>query len=212
MTISAVDFPDAARRAVLAGIAMRARSRGFWTPKLKQANPDRLRLCAPHRVAMLPLNRMRQALPRPDASGKPAPAALRSLAQVLGWRFLILNDRDEAIAAAHSYLTEDGHYRLSDLNEGPFVASTLTALQKPLVLEAMSRKSGENPFAEVLLLFSPAICFAGVWARFEQEPPDFILPLDPGHLPTFAEVTPEQLVLVLSKASMAVRIDSHSGG
>jgi len=211
MTLLAADLSDAARQAVLDGIDKRASTRGFWTPKLKTADPATLRLCAPHRVALLPLGRM-QKEQRLLAAGKASPHSLRNLTHVLGWRFLIVNDQDEPIAAAHALMNDDGDYLLGELNEGPYVTGTFEAFQTPSVRRAMSRKLDGNPFEEALLLVAPAIYFAGLWIRFQREDPDFILPLDRSHLPAFVEVEPRKLLSTLCEASAKVPSDSHSAG
>jgi hypothetical protein len=59
---------------------------------------------------------------------------------------------DKPIAAAHAVLTAEGDYRLGELNEGPYVDSTLIALQTPLVREAIFSKNDESTFCEPLLL------------------------------------------------------------
>jgi len=210
MTLLAADFSDAARQAVLDGIDKRARTRGFWTPKLKTADPASLRLCAPHRVALLPLRRM-QKEQHLLAAGE-APHSLRYLTHVLGWRFLIVNDRQQPIAAAHALVNDSGDYQLGELNEGPFVAGTFEAFQKPSVRRAMSKKLDGNPFEEALLLVAPAIHFAGLWIRFQREQPDFILPLDQRYLPAFDEVEPRKLLSILFEAASAVPADSHAAG
>ena len=211
MTLLAADFPDAARQAVLDGIDRRARTRGFWTPKLKTADPLNLRLCAPHRVALLPLRRMQQEA-RLLAAGAAPPHSLRSLTLVLGWRFLIVNEQQEPIAAAHALVTDGGNYQLGELNEGPFVTGTFEAMQAPAVRSAMSPKLHGDPFEEALLLVAPAIHFAGLWIRFQREDPDFILPLDQRHLPRFAEVEPSKLLSTLCQTASAVPADRHSAG
>jgi hypothetical protein len=212
MTIIAADFPNAARQAVLDGMRQRATTRGFWTPKLKDADPATLRLCVPHRVALLPLNRMQQEAKRRAAPDGPAPRSLRELAFILGWRFLIINDHQEPIAAAHAFLTSSGDYRLGELNEGLYIERTLTALQTPFVTEAMSRKIDGSAFEELLLLIAPAIGFAGLWVRFQRQEEDFILPLDESYLPAFERAEPEKLLLKLLDASTMVPSDSHSAG
>lgn len=212
MTIIAADFPNAARQAVLDGMHHRAATRGFWTPKLKYADPATLQLCVPHRVALLPLNQMQQEAQRRALPNKPAPRSLRELAFILGWRFLIINDQQKAIAAAHAFLTRSGDYRLGELNEGLYIERTLTAFQTPFVTEAMSRKIDGGAFEELLLLIAPAICFAGFWVRFQQQDQDFILPLDESHLPAFVKAEPEKLLLTLFEASTKVPSDSHSAG
>ncbi len=94
MTIPAADLPDDARDAVLAGMARRARTRGFATPKLNFAHrnhPEDLQLCAPHRMALLPLSALRR-LAGPDRCTAKAPAAnelpaLSSVATILAGGF-----------------------------------------------------------------------------------------------------------------------------
>lgn len=211
MTVLAADLSDAARQAVLDGIDKRASTRGFWTPKLKTADPATLRLCAPHRVALLPLGRM-QKEQRLLAAGKASPHSLRNLTHVLGWRFLIVNDQHEPIAAAHALVNDNGDYLLGELNEGPYVTGTFEAFQTPSVRKAMSKKFDANPFEETLLLIAPAICFVGLWVRFQREDPDFIVPLDQRYLPAFADVEPRKLLSTLFEAASAVPADSHSAG
>src|SRR6266446_3816375 len=203
MTIIAADYSNAARQAVLEGMRQRAATRGFWTPKLKHADPATLQLCEPHRVALLPLNRMQQEAKRRAAPDGPAPRSLRELAFILGWRFLIINDQQKAIAAAHAFLTSSGNYRLGELNEGLYIERTLMAMQTPFVTEAMSRKI-DGSAVELLLLIAPAIGFAGLWVRFEQQDKDFILPLDESYFPAFERAEPEELLLKLLDASTTV--------
>jgi hypothetical protein len=213
MTIIAADFPDAARQAVLDGMRERAATRGFWTPKLKQADPATLQLSVPHRVALLPLNRMQQEARRLAAvPDKPAPRSLHELASILGWRFLIINDHQEPIAAAHAFQTRSGEYRLGELNEGLYIERTLTAFQTPFVTEAISRRIDGPAFEELLLLMAPAIYFTGLWVRFQRQEHDFVLPLDESYLPPFVRAEPENLILTLCEASTKIPSDSHSAG
>jgi hypothetical protein len=221
MTILPADLPDDARQAVLDGMRKRARTRGFWTPKLghaHRAHCETLQLCAPHRVALLPLSKMRHGSRHKTFAGKvPSDVArpsLSSVAGILGWRFLIFepDDMDKPIAAAHAVLTAEGDYRLGELNEGPYVDSTLIALQTPLVREAISSKNDESTFCEPLLLLAPAIYFAGLWIRFQHAEQDFILPMDSNHLPGFVAVKPEALLALLRCESTKVLTDSASAG
>ncbi|WP_338829580.1 hypothetical protein [Bradyrhizobium sp. 27S5] len=220
MPISAADLSDGARNAVLAGMIKRASTRGFATPKLSFAHsdhPEGLQLCAPHRIALLRLNTLRRLI-RPN-NGAKAPAsielpALDSVVTILGWRFLIYdrNDALEPIAAAHAVLTDHGGYRLAELNEGPYVTSSLKALQTPSVREAISSSIDDGNSCEPMLLLAPAIYFAGLWIRYQDSQKDFILPMDSNLLPAFRDVKPAQLLAVLFQASLAVPTDSASAG
>ncbi|MDH2386669.1 hypothetical protein [Bradyrhizobium sp. CER78] len=220
MTIPAADLPDDARDAVLAGMARRARTRGFATPKLSFAHrnhPEDLELCAPHRMALLPLSVLRR-LAGPGGCVAKAPAemelpALSSVATILGWRFLIYDKNLlEPIAAAHAVFTDQGGYRLAELNEGPYVASFLKALQAPAVRRAISSDTDDDKPCEPLLLLAPAICFAGLWIRHQDSRKDFILPMDSSHLRAFHNVDAAQVLDALLHASIAIPSDSASAG
>lgn len=220
MTIPAADLPDDARDAVLAGMAKRARTRGFATPKLSFAHrnhPEDLQLCAPHRVALLPLSTLRR-LAKTDGCAAKAPAkielpALSSVATILGWRFLIYDKNvHEPIAAAHAVFTDQGGYRLAELNEGPYVTCSPKALQAPSVRRAISSDTDDDKPCEPLLLLAPAIYFAGLWIRYQDSDKDFIRPMDSNLLPAFVNVKPTQVLAVLLQASLAVPTDSATAG
>lgn len=212
MTIAAPDCPDAARQAVLQGMQKRAATRGFWTPKLKRADPTKLQLCMPHRMALLPLNRMQQeAKRRATADGQP-PRLLHELASILGWRFLVVNGQYEPVAAAHAFLTDRGDYRLGELNEGLYIEQTAKAVETPFITDAMSRKIDGNTSGELLLLIAPAIGFAGLWVRFKQQEKDFILPLDEKYGRVLEQAEPEKLLSKLLQVSITVTFDCHSAG
>ena len=128
-----------------AGPASRSGSghRASWTAaigaKVVPRSLSESTICAPHRVALLPLNRM-QKEGRLLVANATSPHSLRSLTHVLGWRFLIVNDQHQPIAAAHALVTDSGDYQLGELNEGPYVTSTFEAFQTKEVRQAMSRK------------------------------------------------------------------------
>ncbi|TWB93510.1 hypothetical protein FBZ93_110114 [Bradyrhizobium macuxiense] len=220
MAISAADFPDDARDAVLAGMANRARMRGFATPKLSFAHRNHredLELCAPHRMALLPLSTLRRLAKSDRCAAKPAAKielpALGSVATILGWRFLIYDKTVlEPIAAAHAVFTDEGGYRLAELNEGPYVTGFIKALQAPSVRRAISSDRNDHKPGEPLLLLAPAICFAGLWVRHQDHDEDFILPMDPNLLPAFTNVKPAEVLKALVHASTAVPTDSGSAG
>lgn len=220
MTIPAADLPDDARDAVLAGMARRARTRGFATPKLNFAHrnhPEDLQLCAPHRMALLPLSALRR-LAGPDRCTAKGPAAnelpaLSSVATILGWRFLIYDKNVlEPIAAAHAVFTDQGGYRLAELNEGPYVTNFPKALQASAVRRAISSDRDDDKPCEPLLLLAPAIYFGGLWIRYQDSRKDFIRPMDSSLLPAFANAKPAEVLAVLLQASLAVPTDGASAG
>ncbi len=180
MTVSLGNGSDAALKTALDGIRTRAAARGFVTPKLKNANPDTLQLCLPHRLGFVHLNELLA-----DES-----LNLRRVARILGWRFFI-HASDKPIAAAHVTRTVQGELRLSELNEGQFVNNTMEALQ--IVL---SEK--ENRSFELLLLVAPAVCFVGWWAQFDDERHDWVLPVTPTiHRLGPDAISPSKLLLAL---------------
>lgn len=172
MTASYLDFPDDARQAVLDGMYQRASTRGFWTPKLRCADPNALQLCYPQRVAVLPLDRLLSAH---------AGADLEALADLLGWRFLIFetSNTSDPIAAAFAVLTESGEYRLAELNEGQYVSNTMKAIATASSLLQGSLKPDGGDAPEALLLIVPGVYFVGLWARHHDRDQDWILPIDP---------------------------------
>jgi hypothetical protein len=173
MTASYLDFPDDARQAVLEGMYQRASTRGFWTPKLRSANPKALQLCYPQQVAVLPLDRLL-------SSKSQAEADLDALAELLGWRFLIFetNNTSDPIAAAFAVLTESGEYRLAELNEGQYVSNTMKGIEIASSLLQGPLKPDGDRAPDMLLLIVPGVYFVGLWARYDGRGQDWILPID----------------------------------
>jgi hypothetical protein len=208
MAIRSIDNPSAAQAAVLEGMQRRSKERGFWTPELKKADPAALLLCDAHRVAFLRLPDIRQN------------TSLHAAAIVLGWRFLIYKKPiklgDEPIAAAHAVLSESGHYRLSELNEGEFVKGTKAAFPYvPAAVQVTPGGSDRKPL-EVLLLFVPSVYFAGLWARFQNEEDDVVTPIEPTsrdlHPFVRTSISTAKLLGILSEAAKKVPEDSTSAG
>jgi len=167
---SSVPCPDAVQKAAIDGMRKRASARGFFTPKLRKANLSAIELRHPHRVAFVPLNAL--------LSG----ANLSEATRIAGWRLFISESTNlnEPIAAAYVALTNSGGYRLSELNEGQFVASTMNAFQTLLSGDqAAFREESQSPAFELLLLTVPAVYFVGLWARFDCEDDDWVLPVHP---------------------------------
>src|ERR1043165_8447234 len=98
MPLHAADPPIAAYEAMRSVLADLARQDSFRTPAPRRADPANLALSTPHRFAVLPLNRVRDK------------AALRSAAEVKGWRLLIHADK-QVIAAVDAVITEKTGYQ-----------------------------------------------------------------------------------------------------
>ena len=189
------ELPDAARAAVIRDLKKRAKDRGFWTPLLKAAPPDRLEICRPHRIAFLPLRTIER-----DAS-------LRLAAQILGWRFLIrIIGQAVPIAAAHAIIDpKTGKYRLSELNEGRFVAGTEDIFRRapPLVQTGRER----------LLLIVPSVYVAAIWFRERKGEDDLVqaIPIPPQLFPNRAE-NPQEFFKILTPLAERVPDSSALGG
>lgn len=192
-----VETPDAASEAVIIGMRRRATDRGFWTPKLKYANLNALRLCNPHRVAFVPLDR----IPR-KFDPMAATTILRAATQILGWRFLIY-DEEQPIAAARALLFESGEYRLTELNEGPFVEGTAEAFR-------VARK--RLPSFEPLFLNVPALCVAALWMRERKGNEDRFLEMDRSKPFHIEKQGSGKFLTHLADLATKVNIDSLSEG
>jgi hypothetical protein len=195
MMVDSADIPEAARRAVLRDMGRRAADRGFWTPKLQCANPDALHLCLPHRVAVLRLDKIR------------ADANLHEIALMVGWRFIISESTNlkDAIAAAHAIIDKDGEYRLSELNEGPFVKATVSAIHH--ARENPLRETSESLSPDPWLLIAPAVFFAGLWLRHQQADKDRIFEMQAVPPLVVERFTPSELLNKLAKLAEKVPVE-----
>ncbi|MET4455461.1 hypothetical protein [Bradyrhizobium sp. RT3b] len=177
-----------AKKAALHGMQKRAATRGFVTPNLKKARPDDLELCWGHRLAFVQLNEL------------PENGSIRAAARISGWRFFVV-ESGVPIAAAHVMRDVQGEFRLSELNEGQFVAGTLEALKDVFgEFGGDSKDETRLPPFELLLLVAPAVCFVGWWLQFEDQRYDWIVPVSP----TFSSIkskrlAPKELVRALKE-------------
>jgi hypothetical protein len=144
---------------------------GFRTRELAAAKPATLGLAAPHPVFQLGL----------DQAGQPG--AIQQAAMT-GWRYLVTSGR-KVIAAAHaSASSRGGRATFSHLNEGPFVASTESALAKAEAWPEV--RDGRYALG---LLSVPALYVEALWLRDEdgRDGGDRFVPLSPAPAPLVAE-------------------------
>jgi hypothetical protein len=193
MPLDAIDPPIAAYEAVRSVVTGLAAGAGFRTPALRRADPEALALSTPHRVALLPLDRIRR-----DAS-------LRAAAQTTGWRFL-LHDRDKVVAAADAVAAKEGGFQFGQVNEGPFVAATEEAIRRAERLDAVRKRR----FAPVLLTV-PALYVMALWLEDRDGEEDVVLALAPApsELEPYAPITPGAFLAVLAK--LRERVPAESG-
>src|SRR5947209_19740778 len=102
---------DSVLRETITGLA---ESHRLTTPLLRGASPDGLELTDPHETFVIGLGDLVAA---PDLSR----------ARSTGWRYLVRSD-GEAVAAASSAEASPGEHVLAQVNEGPFVEATSSAL------------------------------------------------------------------------------------
>ena len=147
MALRIADPPQAARNAVHAMLGHPAMASAFRTPALRLAASDALALSTPHRVAVLPLDRIG------------AKTSLRSDAQMRGWRFLV-HHGDRIVAAADTVTGARGKHAFGHLNQGPFVAGTEAAIRR-----AESHGMMKQRHFEPILLMVPALYVMALWLR-----------------------------------------------
>jgi hypothetical protein len=161
MPLNTIDPPMAAYEVVRSTIADLAAQAGFSTPALRRADPAAIAVSTPHRVAILGLNRIRDA------------KDLRSAVDLKGWRFLV-HQQAAVIAAVDAVRGDDDQFRLGQLNEGPFVTGTESAIRRAESLEEVAR----GQFAPVFLLV-PAVYVAALWLEDQQGDKDLVLAMPP---------------------------------
>jgi hypothetical protein len=144
--------PEAAVSAARSGVAqLRAAGGGVLGRKVEPG--AKIFLSAPHRVYHLGLK-------------DPVHGHIPEHARPGAWRFMLV-DGDDALAAVE-VRERDGNYVFSDLNAGPFVASTVEAVRR---LE----RFGEAPH-EMRLLRVPALYLEALWLHGDF---DRFMPLAP---------------------------------
>jgi hypothetical protein len=168
-------------RSHLSELAGRA---GFPQRALTRANPLALDLAVPHDVYFLGLSDL--------ADGVSLEAAT-----LIGRRVLVM-DGDQAIASAELGTKDNGSEFHS--NEGPFVASTATAITR--ADEDPELAGGDY---EVRLLRIPALYFMGLWLKRDGDGNDVVIPLDPAPPPfePSRKYAPEELLSALREPARA---------
>ena len=129
---------------------------------LADAAPESLTTAAPHKVYFVGL--------RDLAEGR-----LLSAAELKGWRYLIFEHDRPAVAAELKTNTAD-ELSFSNVNRGPFVASTVEGVNFAESLEIVQNEDFELRVLEVSALY-----LVSLWLHGQQ---DLLVPLNP---------TPEEL-------------------
>jgi len=161
MALHIVDPPIGAYEAVRSVVTRMASTSAFRTPALRRTNPAALALSTPHRVATVPLDRIRDA------------GDLRSIVETTGWRFL-LHDGERVVASIDAVIGTEGTYRFGHLTEGPFATGTEEAIRRAEALEVV-RKHDFEPS----LLLVPALYVVALWLRDRESSADLTMPIAP---------------------------------
>ena len=163
MPLQAPDPPDEAVDALRGALGALGDRGQFGVRALRRARPEQITVAAPHQVFTLGLDDLRE---RPSlATAKPS-----------AWRFLIEVDR-EVVASAETTTISAREHEFSHVNEGPFVAGTVEAL------EIAERVADErNVDFDFRLFHIPAIYSVNVWAHrrgAETHDEDLLVPAAP---------------------------------
>jgi hypothetical protein len=194
MPLQTVHPPMPAHEAVRSRLGYLAEASAFRTPALRGVAPNTIALSTPHRVAILPLDRIKRGM------------SLRSAAQKKGWRFLVHNG-DQVVAAAQSTLSEKGEHRFAHLNEGPFVAGTEQAVRRAELLASVQKGRFEP-----LLLMVPAVNVVALWLQDLDGDADLVMaiPPVPREIPPYKALAASDFVTVLIR--LAGRVPPDAGG
>jgi hypothetical protein len=167
-----------------------ADQRLFRTPALRSARADDIEITEPHEIYVLGLSDLREN-------------AGLGAARPVGWRYLVRGG-DQIVAAAESASgTGESAHVFSQVNEGPFVASTveaLSALRAEPLLE-------EHTYTQQMLHI-PALHAMALWLRHNGDD-DLLVPLAPFPLdvPTGQAVPAAELLDRLS--ALAARVSDE---
>jgi hypothetical protein len=159
MPIRLAEPPRAALDAVQETLSQRAERSDFATRALRDAPAGELALAAPHPVYTLGLRALVE-----DAG--------LAAAELTGWRYLV-QQGDSTIASAEIHLGAAGPdaSRL-EVNEGPFVRATESAIAKAEELPELERVT-----YELRLLKIPAVYVIALWLKAEDEGEDVLIPI-----------------------------------
>ena len=179
MALQAAEPPAAAGSVLRETIVGLADARRLTTPALRGALPSGLELTDPHETFVLGLS---------DLLAAPSLERARST----GWRYLVRSG-GEAVAAAHSAEPTPGEHVLAQVNEGPFVAATSSALA------AAERQDGSYV---PRVLHVPALHAVALWLH-DGGSGDLLVPLAPFPIdvPTGEPMPADELLSRLAAAA-----------
>jgi hypothetical protein len=195
------EAPKEARAAALSVVTALNEARAFRTPKLRGADPATIHLTTAHRSADLPLTSL--------AGEKPGGVLWR------GWRFIVSDATNQPLAAVEAAEFDMGQYRFTELNEGPYVEATATAIQRSGELGELA----EGRFERVLLV-APALRAAFLWLKRVDGnlgglgPSDLLLPLPPApeRLAPYRPLRTRDLLAALHRLAASVPRNDMMGG
>src|SRR4051794_26328929 len=111
MPILFEESPAVALETVRKIVVALAEAHAFRTRNLQGADPTTIQFTTSHRVAELPLTSL--------VRESPGSVLWR------GWRFIVTDKSQKPLAAAEAAQVGTDGYRFAELNEGPYVASTV---------------------------------------------------------------------------------------
>jgi hypothetical protein len=158
MAIRVPDPPPQGLEIIRGALVSLVRQPSAASLAITEAGPENLTVAAPHQVYFVGL--------RDIAEGR-----LLDAARLTGWRYIILDGSERAVAAAELSMTPDGRPDFSSVNRGPFVASTVEGARVAESLEVV----GTQDF-EFRLLDIPGLYVVALWLRGST---DIIIPLPP---------------------------------
>lgn len=196
MPIRLAEPPRAALDAVQETLSQRAERSDFATRALREAPAGELALAAPHPVYTLGLRAL--------AEGEGLASA-----ELTGWRYLVQRG-DTTIASAEIYMgpAAPGASGL-EVNEGPFVRATESAIEKAEGLPQLERAT-----YELRLLKIPAVYVIALWLKAEGEGEDVLIPIGetPPEVESDRSYSPEELQGALAEqARRQLEFDSSPG-
>jgi hypothetical protein len=179
MPLMSAEPPASADSVLRESIQTLVGERRVTTPLLRGAAPEGLELTDPHETYVLGLSDL---IASPDLSR----------AQPTGWRYLV-RSAGEPVAAAHSAETAAGEHVLSQVNEGPFVGATASAL---------TAAAGSEGSYVPRVLNIPALHAVALWLHNGGDG-DLLVPLAPFPLdvPTGQPMPAAELLSLLASSA-----------
>jgi hypothetical protein len=196
MPIRLAEPPRAALEAVQGTLLERAERFDFATRALREAPAEELALAAPHPVYVLGLT----ALVGGQGLGG---------AELTGWRYLLLRG-ESAVASVEIGVSGSAvDANRLEVNEGPFVRATESAIARAEELPELERAT-----YELRLLKIPGAYVIALWLKPDEGGDDVLLPL--GEAPPEVEAgraygADELLGVLQEPARLQVEFDSSPG-